>query len=136
MELLLNLIWLALAAAGVVAFVRSRVDNSNREPLPCVPALLALGCMVVLLFPFVSASDDLHPTQDVFEDSSKRIQQTATPAPHAQNAHWSGMLPSTSSMPALLLPSVSYGLQTDAGSFLIAVGERLSIAGRPPPTLS
>ncbi len=79
MELLLNLIWLALAVGALLAFARDR--NSFVRTLPVLErrSLIALACVVVLLFPVVSASDDLHPTQAVMEDASKKVQLAIAP---------------------------------------------------------
>ena len=82
MELLLNIFWLALTASAVLLSVRDQAGRRERDRLPYVRALLALTCLAVLLFPVVSASDDLHPTQEIFEDSSKRLQPTAAPILH------------------------------------------------------
>src|SRR5271165_3774318 len=74
MELLLNLVWLTLAAGTLLAFVRGRRRSASRMQVSCRTSLMALACVVVLLFPIVSASDDLHPTQAVVEEASKRGQ--------------------------------------------------------------
>ena len=67
MELLLNLAWLLLALPAYWLWRRS---VRRFGPLQC---LLALGCALVLLFPVISASDDLHVMRAEMEDSvSKR----------------------------------------------------------------
>lgn len=50
MELVLNVVWLAIA---VTALVYNR--NSSRR------AMLAVICVLALLFPIISISDDLNP---------------------------------------------------------------------------
>lgn len=72
MELLLNILWLALAGLASLPVLRKRSRPARREGVPYLTALLAVSCAIVLLFPFISASDDLHPTQAIAEDSSKR----------------------------------------------------------------
>jgi hypothetical protein len=64
MELLLNLAWLLLALPSYWLWRRQTRRFSS---LQC---LLALGCMLVLLFPVISASDDLHAMRAEMEDSS------------------------------------------------------------------
>jgi len=64
MELLLNLAWLLLA---LPAYWLWRRGTRRFSSLQC---LLALGCMLVLLFPVISASDDLHAMRSEMEDSS------------------------------------------------------------------
>jgi hypothetical protein len=57
MELLLNLAWLLLALPAFWLW---------RGSLQC---LLALACMLVILFPVVSATDDLHAMRAEMEES-------------------------------------------------------------------
>jgi hypothetical protein len=64
MELLLNLAWLLLALPAYWLWRRGTRAFSS---LQC---LLALGCVLVLLFPVISASDDLHAMRAEMEDSS------------------------------------------------------------------
>lgn len=60
MELLLNLAWLLLAAPAYWLW-RSRVARAPREPAStALQCLLALGCVLILLFPVISATDDVH----------------------------------------------------------------------------
>src|ERR1035438_2059956 len=74
MELLLNLLWVAMALAAFCVFTWKRRAASQLPKVPYAKALLGLACVLVLLFPVISASDDLHPTQAVLEDATKRIQ--------------------------------------------------------------
>ncbi len=64
MELLLNLAWLLLA---LPAYWLWRRGTRGFSSLQC---LLALACALVLLFPVISASDDLHAMRSEMEDSS------------------------------------------------------------------
>jgi hypothetical protein len=79
MELLLNLIWMALGLVALLGFLRGRRVSSQISRVPYRKSLFALACAVLLLFPVVSASDDLHPTQAVMEESSKRLQIAVAP---------------------------------------------------------
>ena len=78
MELLLNLIWVALAIGSFAIFMR-RQHRLTRNGSLYWRSLLALGCMLLLLFPIISASDDLHPTQALMEEATKRVQHLASP---------------------------------------------------------
>jgi hypothetical protein len=71
MELLLNLIWLLMALPAYYLWCNASDSRSGagRGTLQCV---LALGCGLVLLFPVVSATDDLHAMRAEMEESSKR----------------------------------------------------------------
>src|SRR6516162_4156028 len=93
MELLLNLVWLALALLSFFAFVRKRKLSPVHSRSPYGTALLALACALVLLFPVVSASDDLHPTQAVLEDATKRVQQLSASLHSGNFVSFSSMVP-------------------------------------------
>jgi hypothetical protein len=79
MELLLNLAWLLLALPaycvwrrGVVAKRQSRFNS--------LQGLLALGCLLVLLFPVISATDDLHAMRAEMEEpgiNKRSVRQTS-----------------------------------------------------------
>ena len=66
MELLLNLVWLLLVLPGYWLWRRS-TGSRHASSRQC---LLALGCAFVLLFPVISASDDLHAMRAEMEDPS------------------------------------------------------------------
>jgi hypothetical protein len=76
MELLLNLIWIALAIGSFLTFARRRHSGSNPSPFR---SLLALACVLLLLFPIISASDDLHPSQALLEEASRRVPLLISP---------------------------------------------------------
>ncbi|HET6181869.1 MAG TPA: hypothetical protein VFE61_33430 [Candidatus Sulfotelmatobacter sp.] len=70
MELLLNLAWFLLA---LPAYWLWRGRNSARK-FSSLQCLLALGCLLVILFPVISATDDLRVMRTEMEESpaSKR----------------------------------------------------------------
>jgi hypothetical protein len=74
MEILLNTTWL-LVSLGAFAYLRpdryrtlSRVDRQSG-----VLAVLVLACALLLLFPVISLTDDLHAEQCPMEDSSRAV---------------------------------------------------------------
>jgi hypothetical protein len=76
MELFLNAIWLLLSAA-VVGGCIIRTKRTS-----CLRGVLALGCVLVLLFPVISASDDLHAAAALVEDSKTRTVSNAACRSH------------------------------------------------------
>jgi hypothetical protein len=75
MELLLNLAWLLLALPAYWLWRSSRTADRKFTALQC---LLALGCMLVLLFPVISATDDLHAMRaeaDEFSATKRHVRQ-------------------------------------------------------------
>lgn len=73
MELLLNLAWVLLALPAYWLWRDCSGVSGRRRP-SSLQCLLALGCMLVILFPVVSATDDLHAMRSEMEESpcSKR----------------------------------------------------------------
>lgn len=75
MELFLNLLWLMLALPAVVIW-RHDVRSARASGRLCRSrSFVLLSCLLALLFPIVSATDDLHPTRAEIEESSpsKRV---------------------------------------------------------------
>lgn len=74
MELVLNLVWVIVAVAGLVFWLRddhpSRANRSTQ--------LVVLAMLVLILFPIISVSDDLWAAQNPAEaDSSFRRDELA-----------------------------------------------------------
>lgn len=66
-ELVLNLVWLGVAVIGFAALwrARSRPHIQRHQGL----AFLALGCVMFLLFPVISATDDLHSSEFMTDEA-------------------------------------------------------------------
>jgi hypothetical protein len=80
MELLLNLAWVLLALPACWLWRRGAATRLSRR-ISSLQCLLALGCVLVLLFPVISASDDLHAMRAEMEDSSiskRTVRQTGS----------------------------------------------------------
>jgi hypothetical protein len=71
MELLLNLLWLLLAMPAYWLWHYSRTAPQRRK-FDALQCFLALGCLLVILFPVVSASDDLRAMRAEMEESSSK----------------------------------------------------------------
>lgn len=69
MELLLNLAWILLVLPGYWLWRRGEGARAARR-VTALQFLLALGCGLVLLFPVISATDDLHAMRAEMEESS------------------------------------------------------------------
>lgn len=68
MELLLNVVWLLLAVPAV--WVWMRASNGRPAAFGRLSCMMVLACVLMLLFPVVSASDDLHAMRPEIEESS------------------------------------------------------------------
>jgi hypothetical protein len=75
MELLLNIVWLAVALGlGIGLSLHQRVRI--RRPSTLLVAV-AIACIIFVLFPAISLSDDLHPVTYATEDSARRFVSVA-----------------------------------------------------------
>jgi hypothetical protein len=84
LELLLNLCWLLLIGPGVYLWLRQR-----RHSQPLFQFSIALACLLFLLFPVISASDDLHAMRQEMEESSptkRALKQIAKRAPGQESS--------------------------------------------------
>ncbi|MGH9866144.1 MAG: hypothetical protein ACRD4H_12080 [Candidatus Acidiferrales bacterium] len=75
MELLLNLFWLISALIAVGSWWYARGEQRCHR----LPQLVVLSCVLILLFPVISVTDDLHPIRPELEESSpsKKIKTAA-----------------------------------------------------------
>jgi hypothetical protein len=91
MELLLNILWLLLALPAIWIWLRRPESNEESRLFGKLRPFLLLGCALVLLFPVISATDDLHAMRSEMEESSpskRMVKQAAsdksgTSAPHS-----------------------------------------------------
>jgi hypothetical protein len=79
MELLLNLVWLTLAVPAIWMWRHESVCLADGCRLHRIRPFLLLSCVLVLLFPVISATDDLHAMRQEIEESgpSKRMVKQA-----------------------------------------------------------
>src|SRR5580692_2532320 len=75
MELLLNLVWLALALPAIWIWRNEPAHVRHARGYSRLRSSLLLICGLTLLFPVVSATDDLHPMRTEIDESSplKRV---------------------------------------------------------------
>ena len=134
MELLLNLAWLLLAVPAYWLWRGSRIVGARRY-FSALQCLLALGCLLVILFPVISATDDLCAMRAEIEESpaSKRgIRQAGNDKPSAWHSH-------LQTLPALLGAFKSPALNLEWGELRFGSpgtvpAEHLMLhPGRAPP---
>ncbi len=70
MELLLNILWLMLAVPAAWLWFRDAACAQSSRRLGGLRLVLLLACILVLLFPTISATDDLHAMRPELEESS------------------------------------------------------------------
>jgi hypothetical protein len=133
MELFLNLLWLALVVPALLIWRQQSSSKILWHPRS-FRAIVLLGCLLVLLFPVVSATDDLHPIHNEIEESSpSRRAVKQAQGPHSLG--WASIVP-----PALPVatPSLNFGSEVCCSvseGFSLAP-ERilaLTVSDRAPP---
>jgi hypothetical protein len=134
MELLLNVIWISLAPLALFGFLRGRSVSGQLAGVPYRKSLIALACVVVLLFPVVSASDDLHPTQSAMEEASKRLQLAVAPLHLLRTSPALLMLPAMPAIGLMHALVILQWLRPLALKALALDGATVPSAGRAPPS--
>lgn len=66
MELVLNLAWFAFSVAALLAWMHSRRCSTD-DSVPLARGLVILACILVLLLPVISITDDLAQTPALAE---------------------------------------------------------------------
>lgn len=133
-ELLLNLIWVAISATAFLAWARWRRSSSSRAvPPPMVRGLLVISCVLLLLLPVISITDDLSQMPTLAEGN--RLQDVLK-APELRGIHIVSAI-----LPAILLPLRSKSRTVTRNFFaevLVAIHDiwSPSIDKRPPPSLA
>lgn len=129
-ELLLNLCWLALALPAFVLWRRRAL--SDRSAGRSLIFICALGCVLILLFPIISASDDLHSNGLALEESKRDLRHCGHCARelHANVSCAQSALPATATAPVVLARAGA------VRAFSTATFEPIALSvshGRAPP---
>jgi hypothetical protein len=128
MELLLNLAWLLLALPACWLWRRQTTHQfSSRQ---CV---LTLICTLVILFPVVSATDDLRAMRADMEESpigKKTLRQSN--GDKASSWHWQSPA-AVAGSPVLPVPCDQARPPMPAPSWLIPCAPTIDRTGRAPP---
>jgi hypothetical protein len=130
MELFLNLCWFSLL---VPAFFLWQSRSSSSPTYRPLVFLCVLGCGLVLLFPVISATDDLHAMRPEMEESEQAFR-------HGNNCDCAIHAPAPASQLALLNASglsVSFEQIGKVANFVPQTGRdfgRSARVGRAPPS--
>jgi len=128
MELLLNLAWLLLALPAYWLWRGRR--TTQKSSLQC---LLSLGCLLVVLFPVISATDDLQAMRTEMEESpvSKRALRQANNAEKSPVSAWHS--PALIASLASLFVTNEDRLVPVVGLMLLPASPDVERASRAPP---
>lgn len=137
MELALNVAWLFLAIASLLALTAwRRFSPATSKPLRVSEwhTLVAVSCALVILFFVISMTDDLHDQQIASEDSQARklvVTDQDSRGKHVHHVH--------SSQAFCLLPEPESLFATDVGRVAplafpdSGIGRTAPLSGRDPP---
>jgi hypothetical protein len=136
-EIVLNAVWFILAVASFALLFRSFANRSaehSRGPsrLQCV---IALGCILAILFPVISLTDDLHDMQVAVEDPSS---SGVTVKKIGVNRHVTPIRAQNQSLFLVFFLDVTIALAASRNTstrrtVLLSSGRPLNIFGRAPP---
>jgi hypothetical protein len=92
MEVLLNLFWAMLVVPAALIWLRERRFAQNLRYRCFSPSLVSLVCLLALLFPVVSATDDIQAMRGEVEESSpaKRVVKQSASAQPATSVYDGG----------------------------------------------
>jgi HAMP domain-containing protein len=130
LELLLNLCWLLLIGPGIYLWRRQR-----RHAKPVLQFSIALVCLLFLLFPVISATDDLHAMRQEMEESgpSKRaLKQVAKRAPGQDFSTPPAQLPAAVRVLPSKLMRGYVGVYLAAA--VVSAGATIPVSRPPPPS--
>ena len=133
MELLLNLAWLLLAMPAYWLWRASRTASTGRK-FNSLQCLLTLGCMLVILFPVISATDDLCAMRAEIEESPA-CKRTVRQSSNDRGSPWKSQSP-----PALAATTISLFVgdegwpPTTSLSSSVPTAPAIERTGRAPPT--
>jgi hypothetical protein len=133
MELLLNLAWLLLALPAYWLWRASR--NAPAQRFTSLQCLLALGCALFILFPVISATDDLCAMRNEIEESPAG-KRCSCPAP--SDRHACGKSPCQPALASSTLPpelNAVDGQPVPAPQFVLSTAPAMVPGSRAPPVL-
>jgi hypothetical protein len=120
MELLLNLFWLTLAVPAIWMWRHDSTCAEDCRSFDRIRPFILFGCVLMLLFPVVSATDDLHALRQEMEESSSSKRMVKQAAGDKSLTR----LSSVGALPALILP-VSCGRNDEVCGHVLHIPVRL-----------
>ena len=132
MELVLNLAWLLLALPAYWLWHGSKKNSGGRK-FTALQCLLALGCVLVILFPVVSATDDLHAMRAEMEESPAS-KHSVRHASTEKTSAWKWQSPATlTNSPAPFVANDFVWLQLATPSVSMPAAPVIERTARAPP---
>ena len=109
MEVLLNLAWLLVATGAIVLWLRQRGRTASTGRRGVLLQSVALACALAVLFPAISATDDLHAAQLAVEASDVARKALSMNTVSSSNAvDWLHFLPALLLLAVMTAPQRRY----------------------------
>ncbi|MBV9145004.1 MAG: hypothetical protein JO065_03750 [Acidobacteria bacterium] len=132
MELLLNLVWIAFSCASLTAWALWRRRSSSRSMPGLLRGMLVVTCVLALLFPVISISDDLSQAIGLAEGT--RLQDVLKAPDVRAVCASSTPVPDDASPLAAQSSTVTHAFLTDVPTSLYQLLRTPAIEKRPPPS--
>lgn len=134
MELLLNLIWVAISSTALLMWVHWRTHSRSRSAPEMVRGLMVLVCILALLFPVISISDDLYQMVSLAEGSR---QQDVLKSPELRGIyHLAAALPIMLSVAQAPSRAITRQLDLEVPIFREQILSTTVVEKRPPPSIA
>ncbi|HEV2116945.1 MAG TPA: hypothetical protein VGR48_13020 [Terriglobales bacterium] len=136
MELLLNLAWVLVAVAAVVLWLRQNRRGVSAARVSLLLQSIALACALAVLFPAISATDDLHAAQLAVEaqDVARKVLRSMNTVSSSSAVDWLHFLPAFLLLAVMLAPCHRF-VRTVSKSpvFALEAACFASLTNRAPP---
>ena len=110
MELLLNLAWLLVATGAIVLWLHQKHDGVSTGRTGLLLQSVALACALAVLFPAISATDDLHAAQLAVEasDVARKALRSMNTVSSSSAVDWLHFLPALLLLAVMTAPQRRY----------------------------
>jgi hypothetical protein len=135
MELFLNLLWLLIAVVSVAYWRRHAPPDAAKRRPQCI----ALACALLLLFPVISLTDDLHAEVMLVEDGNtakRHAGSAAGAAGHASHGKHIAHSAVAVTPPRKILPGLAAFGSVSLETLLFSSFRVSPASGRDPPSFS
>lgn len=136
MELLLNLAWLLVATGAIVLWLCQKRDGVFTGRMGLLLQSVALACALAVLFPAISATDDLHAAQLAVEasDVARKALRSMNTVSSSSAVDWLHFLPALLLLAAMTAPRSKYIYSiSECSGFRLATAFFSSLTCRAPP---
>jgi hypothetical protein len=136
MELLLNLAWVLVAIAAVVLWLRPKRRGLSAGRVSLFLQSVALACALAVLFPAISATDDLHAAQLAVEaqDVARKVLRSMNTVSSSSAVDWLHFLPAFLLLAVMMAPCHRFvRTVSECSLFVLEAVSFSSLISRAPP---